>query len=91
MFINMVKAGDDGLRNINLMSCSGARRFDGEASLAECLSCLDKVWPYMLPPERCVYKQMGEANLRSVCTQQIVMIGYYIEIDVPVIIELLAG
>lgn len=66
MLINMIKAGDDGLRNINLMSCSGARRFGGEASLAECISSLDESLAVHAPPEDAYIKvQDGEVDLRS--------------------------
>lgn len=66
MFINMIKAGDDGLRNINLMSCSGARRFGGEASLAECISSLDDSLAVYAPPEDAYIRvQDGEVDLRS--------------------------
>ena len=84
MFIIMIKAGDDGLRNINLMSCSGARRFDGEASLAECLSCLDKGLAVHAPPEDAyINVQDGEANLRSVVPLNRMIEDVLIEMNVP--------
>lgn len=84
MFINMIKAGDDGLRNINLMSCSGARRFGGEASLAECISGLDESLAVHAPPEEAYIKvQDGEANLRSVVPLNRMIEDILIEMNVP--------
>lgn len=84
LLINMIKAGDDGLRNINLMSCSGARRFGGEASLAECLSCLDKGLAVHAPPEDAyIDVQDGEANLRSKVPLNRAIEDLLIEMKIP--------
>lgn len=72
------------MRNINLMSCSGARRFGGEASLAECLSCLDKGLAVHAPPEDAyIDVQDGEANLRSKIPLNRAIEDLLIEMKIP--------
>lgn len=82
--IGMIRMGDNGFRNVNLMSCSGARRFGGEASLAECISSLGEGLAVYAPPEDAyINVQDGEANLRSVVPLNRIMKDMLSKMNVP--------